>query len=153
MENYSKLLCVVLVMYCMIRISTSSCQLIETDQLEALIGDALQSIGGEAGNIPIDVLEMNINCQAVGNLRDTYNYLTITARYQRLDNNNINVGQILLECDHTSSWIYTELNSISGTNEQNALLTGNTSTNCFMCGETCDGKYCITTSYVLVCHI
>ena len=149
MENYSKLLCVVLVMYCMIRISTSSCQLIETNQLEALIGDALQSQEGEDGNIFIEVSEMNINCQAVGNLRDTYNYLTITARYERLDNNNINVGQILLECDDIS-WTYDDLNDISGTNEQSALLTGNTSTNCFMCDETCDGKYCITTSYVLV---
>ena len=152
MENCSKPLCVVLVVYCMIRISTSSCQLIEANGLEALIGDALVSQGGEAG-FTVDVSEMNINCQAVGNLRDTYNYLTITARYQQSNNNNINVGQILLECDHMSSWIYTDLNSISGTNEQNALLTGNTSINCFMCGETCDGKYCITTSYVLVCHI
>ena len=149
MENCSKPLCVVLVVYCMIRISTSSCQLIEKNQLEALIGDALQSQEGEDGNIFIEVSEMNINCQAVGNLRDTYNYLTITARYERLDNNNINVGQILLECDDIS-WTYDDLNDISGTNEQSALLTGNTSTNCFMCDETCDGKYCITTSYVLV---
>ena len=147
MENYSKLLCVILVMYCMIRISTSSCLLIEVDQLEALIDDARRSLQGE--NLAVDISEMNINCQEVGNLKDTYNYLTITARYERLDNNAIEVGQILLDCQ-ISTWIYTDLILISGTNEQSALLTANTSTNCFMCGDTCDGKYYITTSYVLV---
>ena len=147
MENYSKLLCVILVMYCMIGISTSSCPLIETNELEPLINDAVVSQGGE-GIISVDVSEMNINCQAVGNLKDTYNYLTITARYQRSDN-TIQVGQIFLDCE-MSDWVYTVLNLISDTNEQNALLTANTNTNCFMCSDTCDGKYCITTSYVLV---
>ena len=151
MENYSKLLCVILVMYCMIGISTSSCPLIETNELEPLINDAVVSQGGE-GIISVDVSEMNINCQAVGNLKDTYNYLTITARYQRSDN-AIQVGQIFLFCQISgflSSWSYTVFNLISDTNEQNALLAANTNTNCFMCSDPCDGKYCITTSYVLV---